>query len=248
MKLVPPGLAPDPGGARAPTVSAGTQQWRKALEDAQWQERQRLAPHPASPARAELSAGAPPTGRPVMGTATLTPGAGQEGGGMDAMAPSASGRNDALAAAIARGLGLAPAPAGASGTPVVAAAAVSAGAKPVAILGALPNPLPSTPVEGLAALGTADPTAPQAMLRPDRSVALPEWPDVVVHAHAQGSTISIGLRDRSLRGDDAVDLFFRLRAQLAAAGLELTTLTVNGATVDAATIAALPRPTPSIPS
>jgi len=102
-----------------------------------------------------------------------------------------------------------------------------------------------TALQSAAAASTAQPAietllAPIAALETEQLPAmpvryeLPEWPEMMLHASVQGSTISVGMRDRSLDTDDALDLYYRLREKLHAAGFELTGFIVNGQNVVAA--------------
>jgi len=182
-----------------------TLQWRKALEDAQREMRQRVAvPHDAH-------ADEPPSTRGTASepAARCTGAPDQIESAMKRPSPASPSavRNDALAAAIAR-------------TVQPAAAA-------------LPLEPSGTAMIGLASSPTQNASASLA-IESERAATLPlryeiaEWPAVVVHASVQGSTISVGLRDRAVQSDDTLDLYYRLRAQLRSAGLDLTSLVVNG--------------------
>ena len=195
----------DPASASA----SGTRyelQWRKALEEAQWQARQRTS------IRLPRQEPAP--------EASNDSAAREESAGVDVRAPS-----DAW-------LGPRASPAADEpGMPTLTRAVVNAlcstvlpGDDPVA--GA-----PATPAAGrepAPAAATAEESATVARFDWKQ---LPEWPSVVMSATASGSRISIVMRDPTLLDDDALELFYRLRSRLAATGFELAELTINGCSV-----------------
>jgi len=212
MKITAPGIVPDASPAGARSSPAYALQWRKALEEAQWQARQRIAPREAG--RSDGGAQAPDVVADVAaGGAAMTDSTPVPIPVRPESTQSAA-RSEALAAAVARAIETA--------TPPVRAAVQPPVAAPSAVRG---EDLSTTAAPSSE---TDEPQHAQPLYQ------LPEWPDVVVHASVQGSTISVGMRDRAVQKNDALDLYYRLRGQLRGAGLELTSLTVNGHNVTAA--------------
>ena len=204
MKIIPSASTPEIANAGARQDAAYAQQWRRALEEAQWQARQRIAP--SGPAAADSGAGvaSAPAGTAPPAAAGQEPWATPLGPARD-MTPVA--RTAALAQAVARALQPTPVAHRTAGVQVTAGAAF--GEPRIA----------------------ATPGRPAAAAAPAVTAVwheLPEWPAVLVHASVQGNRISVGMRDGALHEEDLPELFYRLRAQLRAAGLELASLTVNG--------------------
>jgi hypothetical protein len=208
MKIIAPPISPDAAAVPARSTTAYALQWRKALEEAQWQARLRMSPHDhAEPAPQ-------PSPSPESDEAPRAPNAGQRvaaSGDASGLPPAAKApRADAQATTIAQFVQRLAASATSVAQPVASPAAMR-----IATLAGEPVPLPAE-------------TAPP---NPALYFELPEWPEVVVQASVNGSTISVGVRDRMVEAGEALDLFYRLRAQLRAAGLALTSLTVNGQTI-----------------
>jgi len=207
MKIDVAGITPDPGTGHARATTAYAQQWRKALEDATRQARQRIAP------------GEPGGGNPD-GTAAGT-----------AAAPAMSAAGAAELAAVAPAPAIAAAPTAAAARTDALACAVADAAVRIA---SVRYPVFAAPVAALpageqvlAATGASE-AASAAPVAATGWQALPEWPAVMVNASIQGNRVSVAMRDGTVQEQDKLSLFYRLRAQLRAAGFALTSLTVNG--------------------
>jgi hypothetical protein len=90
--------------------------------------------------------------------------------------------------------------------------------------------IPATSVAVIA--GAQDNDAPEvqsARPKPSVSVFEPlEWQPVAAYVSVHGNRVSIGLRDPRVADNDALDLYYRLRGQFVALGLELSEFTLNG--------------------
>ena len=219
MKIDSATIGLDSGQPAVRSDAVYGQQWRKALEEAQWQARQRIAPQADNP-HAEVAAAAAPAGRAIGSAgAFLVPQA--DPGNAAPVSPDIAGRSRALEAALQGTNGASRAPAGA------ASSGIAPGSPTLLVAGAA---------------GATDAPAARAAVEPVllQWTELPEWPAVVVHASLSGNRLSIGIRDRALQERDALDLYYRLRAELGAVGLALANLTVNGQRVLAPDDAATP--------
>ncbi|MCX7274066.1 MAG: hypothetical protein NTV19_12980 [Burkholderiales bacterium] len=218
MKIVALPLSGD--RALAPTQPGSVQAalWRRSLELAQWQARQRIAAQvPTNDAGPDPSMTPPDDpARPAHAGHPI-----EAGDRSFAAAPDAGARQPARVEALARALAQA------------AAGAPAALTSPPA-----PLPVPGAPL----ALALTDAPGPEPVLLASRPVCcdLSSWPEVMVHASLQGNRLSVGMRDASIGQDDARQLLHRLRALLREAGLVLGHLTINGWQLGAGDDAALP--------
>jgi len=183
-------------------------QWRRALEQAQWQARARASTSAETRAGARDARGRA-DGADGADGAPRTPRALPAGENAPPAPARPASRGDSIAPPLARALERtlarhAAAPDACCAVPAGAAAPVRTGG------------VPASPAES-AAPCTALPWA-----------ELPEWPQVVFHASASGARVSVGVRDAELTDADALALFGRLRSRLAQAGFELAGLVVNG--------------------
>jgi len=213
MKIFPDIVHPETAQATARTSAVYDAQWKKALEDAQWQARQRIAadtgdnqrpPDDSAPALRSGAANDSPA-------ATMLPPAAM--GGFTA-SRIGSARTDALGQALIDAIAP-PARARLAQTNGFAASgppAAAPGRTAPAMAGSY------SPLDSLE-------RAPPRQLQFN---GLPEWPAVVVHASVAGNRISLVIRDRNVTAGEATALHQRLRNQLRASGLELAELTLNG--------------------
>jgi hypothetical protein len=194
-------VEPDAPASRPTNVQA--QQWRKALEQAQWASRQRIAP-----TRAEASERT--SELPARASAQATPTRGVVG---------AAAASAALAATVV------PSRTAALAQSMAAAARAAIAARSPAAQG-----------QFAAAVGTPEASRPAVAVPAEEAAAspslpwaeLPEWPSVVLYSNVQGNRVSMGMRDASMSEQEGLELFYRLRAELSAAGLELGEMIING--------------------
>jgi hypothetical protein len=194
-------VEPDTPASRPTNVQA--QQWRKALEQAQWASRQRIAATrgEASERTSELPARASAPTTPTRGLVAAAAGSAAFAA---AVVPSRTAALAQSAAAAVRAAIAARSPA-AQG-PLAAAAGTSEASLPA----------------------DAAPAEEAAKPLPPTWTELPEWPSVVLYSNVQGNRVSMGMRDASLNEQEGLELFYRLRAELSAAGFELGEMIING--------------------
>ncbi|MFL6665445.1 MAG: hypothetical protein ACJ8G7_25020 [Rhizobacter sp.] len=190
--------------------------WRQVLEQAQWQKLGEQPSHgKAHNSGDSLQAAARDLARIPAGLAAAAPDPSVGGSGAQFVADRVPGCGASPSADASR-VAVAPIEPGPGETTAVAAAA-AATTIPAA---ATSTPLASGPPEA----APAEPALPHL---PDVVVATP-WPPFNAQAHVDGRAVSAAVRDPRLASDDADELGRRLATQLAADGLELVELRVNG--------------------
>jgi hypothetical protein len=217
LLVVPEVPAPEP----AHTDAVYARQWRKALEDAQWSADGRQLPASDSGSGdAAARSNAQPAGRGAQQAQGAGPfaTAGREfptsrATDVARLADSVGARVADAAAARLRGGAATNASLVAGGATVVAPDLRLALA--VRLRGASAPPL-------------AEPQAGIAHAETLALAAAPEWPSVAVRASISARGVSIAVRAATLDESDALDLFYRLRDRLRAAGHALHSLVVNG--------------------